>query len=187
MMKMLVLFSIKSAISEFCQLLKWSATNWQLSMFCVSERYLAEAAGVHEWFEPREKSHRQLYTCDECGKSFNWRSHLDSHKRMHSGIKPFVCAFCKKGFTQKGHMKRHIFTTHLDVQQAVDYMKRHTTQNWIQNKTWRQFIWNVKTYFLFCINLYIFYGTSFFFFFFILYGNEFYFYRFLSMCKLMIP
>ena len=54
----------------------------------------------------------QKLACDECGKSFPWPSQLESHKRVHSGHKPYVCQFCQKSFTQKGHMRRHEFTIH---------------------------------------------------------------------------
>ena len=80
-----------------------------------SQGSLAETTVVHEQYRHRERMPHQLYSCDECGKTFLWPSHLESHKRIHSGIKPFICEFCNKSFTQKGHLERHVFVTHYQV------------------------------------------------------------------------
>ena len=46
-------------------------------------------------------------TCNECGIMCPTPSKLKRHMIVHSGLKPYSCPFCNKGFTQKGSMKRH--------------------------------------------------------------------------------
>ncbi|KAL3078790.1 hypothetical protein niasHS_014572 [Heterodera schachtii] len=52
---------------------------------------------------PVEKRHK----CDVCGKAFPYLSILESHKRCHTGEKPFLCHFCDKRFAQKATLQVH--------------------------------------------------------------------------------
>ena len=48
--------------------------------------------------------------CESCGKGFFTQSKLDSHKRKHTGEKPFRCLLptCMKRFRYKGDLSKHI-------------------------------------------------------------------------------
>ena len=51
---------------------------------------------------------RGLHTCDQCGKVFMRRLHLDDHLRTHNGDRPYVCHVCGRGFKQRGNLRSHL-------------------------------------------------------------------------------
>ncbi|XP_077111277.1 uncharacterized protein LOC143767138 [Ranitomeya variabilis] len=60
--------------------------------------------GIKKQAAPKAK---KSFSCSECGKYFNKKSDLVSHRRTYTGEKPFSCSECRKCFTYKGNLDDH--------------------------------------------------------------------------------
>jgi uncharacterized Zn-finger protein len=52
--------------------------------------------------------HNKKYTCDLCEYKTTSMYNLQRHKISHTGVKPFPCTICDKGFTRNEQLKNHL-------------------------------------------------------------------------------
>ncbi|CAG5105661.1 Oidioi.mRNA.OKI2018_I69.chr1.g2335.t1.cds [Oikopleura dioica] len=59
----------------------------------------------------RDGRYSKPYKCKLCEKSFSTPGYLDTHMRLHTGVKPYTCRICHRGFAQRPgytyHMRTH--------------------------------------------------------------------------------
>lgn len=62
--------------------------------------------------EHKTKYHTEKYKCEICSKCFEIASKLKYHKRVHTGSKEFVCAYCNNGYMLKASLIKHMKRLH---------------------------------------------------------------------------
>lgn len=68
--------------------------------------------GPREPGAPRHPRHappaaRKNYACEECGRSFSWKSQLVIHRKSHAGQQRHFCSDCGRGFDWKSQLVIH--------------------------------------------------------------------------------
>lgn len=53
------------------------------------------------------------FKCDSCEMSFNQKNTLESHKATHTGEKKFKCKLCDLSFSQLSNMRSHVTRVHV--------------------------------------------------------------------------
>lgn len=57
---------------------------------------------------PPNKQESRKCICPICAKTFRCQAHLDRHKRIHTGQRPFVCNICRMTFNQQEILMKHL-------------------------------------------------------------------------------
>ncbi|XP_043276458.1 zinc finger protein 1 homolog [Venturia canescens] len=50
---------------------------------------------------------KKQHTCELCAKRFRCQAHLERHKRVHTGQRPFTCNICTMSFNQQEVLDKH--------------------------------------------------------------------------------
>ncbi|KAF6204004.1 hypothetical protein GE061_002343 [Apolygus lucorum] len=75
---------------------------------------------------PEDIKHK--FPCELCSKKFSSKPNLQTHMRIHAGLRNFTCDQCGKSFIQKGNLDAHLLThTHDKPYQCEQCDKRFKT------------------------------------------------------------
>nr|XP_028573581.1 zinc finger protein 420-like [Podarcis muralis] len=73
---------------------------------CRAKTSFPEADFVEAETQEERSEGKKKIECEVCGKSIS-KSHLNEHKRTHTGEKPFQCLECGKSFSRREHLTSH--------------------------------------------------------------------------------
>jgi len=59
-----------------------------------------------------EDPEEKPYKCSICKKSFTQKTTLNKHMRTHTGERPYQCSICKSFFSYKSNLKSHLMKIH---------------------------------------------------------------------------
>ena len=95
---------------------------------CVKESYTCEHCGVIFKLEAKMKMHiskvhskpkNDVWTCDQCEKTYSRRSALVFHIKNYCGQQPKMkCMECSQSFYTKYNLATHVLTKHFDFASA---------------------------------------------------------------------
>lgn len=103
------------AVSEAAVNVEEMPGSSESSAVQVITRYMCKYCGMQFVHRGDMDTHAVLHedekpplTCGVCGKTYNTRSKLQRHVRVHSGERPFPCLICGKKFPRSDHVKQHM-------------------------------------------------------------------------------
>lgn len=76
----------------------------------ILEKLKQHPCDTKHTYNPATKRMNKVITClyEGCGKKFTKTWNILDHFKVHTGEKPFKCAACKRAFSQKGNLTKHL-------------------------------------------------------------------------------
>jgi len=100
-------------------LMKWGRKRSRKQTMCESdsdhhesilEKLKQHPCSTEHTYNSTTKRMNKVITClyENCGKHFTKTWNILDHFKVHTGEKPFQCKCCKRSFSQKGNLTKHL-------------------------------------------------------------------------------
>ena len=89
----------------------------EIKVHSTDEKYQCKYCGKREASIQKVKRHEQVhedpqFSCKFCQKKLKTPEALEAHERHHTGVTPFKCPVCDKGFVSRGALGQHVRGAH---------------------------------------------------------------------------
>ena len=94
---------------DFCQETFDHIDHWTKH---ISEKHVDMFYQLKHWdlYDSKCLSEDKSYVCEFCSKSFQLKTNLTIHMRIHTGERPHECTECDRKFSQPSHLHTHMKT-----------------------------------------------------------------------------
>lgn len=88
-----------------------SSLNSSCAYNCVScnQGFLTKSQYMSHLFDAHNVPH---FNCDFCGRRFRMRQQMETHRRTHTGEKPYKCGKCAAAYTNAAALNYHKVKIH---------------------------------------------------------------------------
>ena len=121
--------SYKSPVSLKVHIASHTSNDTPVQMNQVCET-CGRAFRWHKDLVSHRRTHtgEKPYSCDICGKTFSRRDKLTNHTRTHDGIKAFSCPICLKSFSTPAYLWKHKLTHKAEKRYLCEFCQRLFTR-----------------------------------------------------------
>jgi len=112
--------------------------QYEQELQAEDEQYIqagAETQGQQDSLAKGKPRKALNYQCSECSKFFPSQWKLERHFVVHTGMRPFICPYCKRSHTQVDNLKIHIKKMHptepvpTSEEMEISQVKRESAQD----------------------------------------------------------
>jgi hypothetical protein len=87
--------------------------NCSYSCASCSLKFTTKGQHMNHLYDIHKVPH---YDCDFCGRRFRMRQQMETHRRMHTGEKPYKCTSCDAAYANAASLRYHKMKVHTGQQ-----------------------------------------------------------------------
>lgn len=90
------------------------ASNHSYSCVPCAQGFITKSQYMNHLYDAHDVPH---FDCDFCGRRFRMRQQMETHRRTHTGEKPYKCSKCDAAYTNAAALNYHKTKVHFSGEQ----------------------------------------------------------------------